>query len=159
RKTPCAVRIGGIASQTANRKKQGWGMLRNALGFSALPALGIALCLGCSGPASTPAKSAANQDHSQTNSRVDEADMTANKPPATWSADEVLRKLIDTYRAARTYQDQGIVRLAYRQAGQPVGQEWPVAVAFERPAKLSLVAYQATVKCDGKELKAQIKDD
>lgn len=39
-----------------------------------------------------------------------------------------------------------------------IPQEQPNAVAFERPDKLSLVAFQATLKSDGKELKAKIED-
>jgi hypothetical protein len=66
--------------------------------------------------------------------------------------------LLATYRGATSYEDHGVVRLAFRQAGEAMSQEWPVAVAFQRPDKLSLVAYQATVKCDGKELKARIDD-
>jgi len=80
------------------------------------------------------------------------------KAQADWSANEILAQLLATYRQAKTYQDQAVVRLAFRQAGQPVSQEWPAAVAFERPNKLSLVAYQASVKSDGKELKAKIDD-
>lgn len=81
------------------------------------------------------------------------------KPPAEWTASEILQQLLATYRQAQTYQDQGVVRLAYRRNGQPESEESPVAVAFERPGKLSLVAYQATVKSDGKELRARITDE
>jgi AhpC/TSA family len=80
------------------------------------------------------------------------------KPTAEWTASEILQQLLATYRQATTYQDQAVVRLEYRQGSQPVNQEWPAAVAFERPGKLSIVAYQATVKCDGRELKARIED-
>ena len=80
------------------------------------------------------------------------------KPAPEWTAREVLQRLLATYRQAKTYQDQGVVRLAYRQENQPVASEWPVAVAFERPGKLSLAAYQAVVKCDGQSLRARIED-
>src|SRR5436190_4216607 len=80
------------------------------------------------------------------------------KPPAEWTANEVLQQLLATYRQATTYKDNAVVRLAYRQGGQPVSEQQPTAVAFERPGKLSVVAYQVTVKCDGKELKARIDD-
>src|SRR5436190_21320344 len=85
---------------------------------------------------------------------------TVTKPPAEWTANEILQQLLAIYRQAATYQDNGIVHLSFRQSNQllaPPGQ--PAAVAFERPGKLSIVAYQATVKCDGKELKASIKDE
>jgi hypothetical protein len=81
------------------------------------------------------------------------------KPPVDWTANEILQQLLATYRQAKTYQDQGVVRLAYRQGSQPVSQEWPASVAFERPGKLSILAYQATVKSDGRELRARIEDE
>lgn len=80
------------------------------------------------------------------------------KPPADWTANEVLKRLLATYRQAKTYHDQAVVRLAFRQNGQALSQEQPNAVAYERPDKLSLVAFQATLKSDGKELKAKIED-
>jgi cytochrome oxidase Cu insertion factor (SCO1/SenC/PrrC family) len=81
-----------------------------------------------------------------------------SKPTADYTASEILKQLLATYRQAKTYQDQAVVRLSFRQGDQPVHEEFPAAVAFERPNKLSLVAYQATVKCDGKELRARIDD-
>jgi hypothetical protein len=81
-----------------------------------------------------------------------------NRPASEWTANEILQQLLTTYRHAKTYQDQGVVRLSFRQGGQPVSQELPAAVAFERPSKISVVAYQATVKCDGRELRAKIDD-
>ncbi len=81
------------------------------------------------------------------------------KPAADWTASEILQNLLAAYRQAKTYQDQGVVRLAYRQVNRPVFSEWPVAVAFERPGKLSLAAYQAVVKCDGQSLRARIEDE
>ncbi len=84
--------------------------------------------------------------------------VSATKPPADWSANEVLQQLLATYRQASTYQDKGVVRLSYRQNSQSAFEEQPTAVAFQRPGKLSIVAYQATVKCDGQELWAKIDD-
>jgi peroxiredoxin len=86
------------------------------------------------------------------------ATVKSAKAAADWSANEILAQLLTTYRQAKTYQDQAVVRLAFRENGQPVSQEWPTAVALVRPNKLSLVAYQAMVKIDGKELKAKIDD-
>src|SRR3954466_5779851 len=80
------------------------------------------------------------------------------KSAADLSASEVLKRLLATYRQAKTYRDNAVVRLAFRQNGQPVSQEQPFAVAYERPDKLSITAFQATVKCDGRELKARIED-
>lgn len=82
----------------------------------------------------------------------------ATTSPADRTANDILKRLLATYRQAKTYRDQAVVRLAFRQNGQSLSQEQPNAVAFERPDKLSLVAFQATLKSDGKELKAKIED-
>jgi AhpC/TSA family protein len=80
------------------------------------------------------------------------------KPTAEWTANEILQQLLTTYRQAKAYRDSGVVRLAFRRGGQPIAEDAPVSVTFERPGKLSIVAYQATVKCDGKELRARINE-
>src|SRR4051812_25852889 len=77
------------------------------------------------------------------------------KPPAEWTANEILKRLLANYRQAKTYRDNAVVRLAFRQTGQPVFQEQPFAVAYERPDKLSVAAFQATVKSNGTQLKAR----
>jgi hypothetical protein len=82
----------------------------------------------------------------------------STKPAAELSASEILRRLLANYRQAKSYRDSAVVRLAFRQNGQPVFQEQPFAVAYERPDKLSINAFQATVKCDGNQLKARIED-
>src|SRR6478672_3497586 len=65
------------------------------------------------------------------------------KRAAEWSANDILKRLLATYRQAKTYRDNAVVRLAFRQNGQPVSQEQPFAVAYERPDKLSITAFQA----------------
>jgi hypothetical protein len=120
-----------------------------------LPVSVLLLSVGCNRPAtpaSVPAQPAAGAGPS--------ASLAAKpvEPLGEWTANEILSHLLTTYRQAQTYQDQAVVRLAFRQGGQPQGQEWPTAVAFQRPGKLSIHAYQATVKCDGQELLARIED-
>jgi hypothetical protein len=78
---------------------------------------------------------------------------------APQSAGEILARLLQTYRSAQAYQDQGVVKLQFSQAGTRAGDEWPCAVQFVRPGKLSVVAFQATIKCDGRELRARIEDE
>jgi hypothetical protein len=80
------------------------------------------------------------------------------KSPAEWTANEILQQLLARYRQAKTYRDNAVVRLSFRRAGQQMAEEVPAAVALQRPDKLSIIAYQATVKCDGKELKARIDE-
>ena len=120
---------------------------------AAILALALSAC-GCWGPQSPPpAPPAASGGPAAA------IQPAVAKPAADRTASEILQQLLATYRQAKTYQDQGVVRLAYRRNGQPEAEESPVAVAFERPGKLSLVAYQATVKCDGRELRARIEDE
>jgi hypothetical protein len=89
------------------------------------------------------------------------------KPPAKSSAHaaaqqlgarEMLRKLLDTYRQAESYADDGVVLLKYEAEGRPYSETFPAAVKFARPNHLSLAAFQAIVKCDGKQLRAKIDD-
>jgi len=58
------------------------------------------------------------------------------QPPAEWTSNEILAQLLATYRDAKTYQDNAVVRLTFRQNGQPVSQDWPTSVAFERPNRI-----------------------
>src|SRR6267142_1042489 len=117
----------------------------------------LLLSAGCDKPRE-PASSAATTPVVGPKGEAVTAPRKLDKPPAEWTANEILQQLLATYRAAKTYRDQAVVRLSFRQGGQLVTQEQPTAVAFERPGKLSLVAYQATVKCDGRELRARIDD-
>jgi len=115
----------------------------------------IALLLaGCYNPPAPGPQAAAKATSIPTES----APAKPNKPAAEWTANEILQQLLTTYRTAKTYQDQAVVRLSFRRGGQLESQEQPTAVALERPGKLSVSAYQATIKCDGKELRARIDD-
>ncbi len=81
---------------------------------------------------------------------------TDKHPPST--ANELLQRLLATYRGASTYQDQASVKLQFRRAGELSSFNWPNSVAFERPNKLALNVYQAQVRIDGKEFQAAIED-
>src|SRR5690349_13193248 len=113
----------------------------------------LTLAAGCERPPTSPTQKA-----TATSNGVSKSTGSSNKPPADWTANEILAQLLRVYRVAKTYQDQGLVRLEFRQAGQPQRLSWPAEVAFERPGKLSLAAFQATVKCNGREIKARIDD-
>src|SRR6476620_5950572 len=89
------------------------------------------LAIGCTkGPPPAPSSTAQTAAASPPN-----ASATISKTPAQWTANEILQQLLATYRAAKTYQDEAVVRLSFRQAGHVVSQEQPSAVAFERPRK------------------------
>lgn len=115
--------------------------------------LGALLTAGCwKAPPTVPkAGSAATNGHPAAAEEVPSADgeLTAN---------QILQRLLKTYREAASYEDQAVVRLAFQQNGQPIADQWSSAVKFERPNRLSLVAFQATVKSDGKRLRATIDD-
>lgn len=83
----------------------------------------------------------------------------ASLPDASPSAGEVLRKLLRTYREAKSYSDEGQIVLRRRQDGELLENKWKAAVKFERPNRLFVEAYQVTVGCDGKELRGKIEDE
>lgn len=74
-------------------------------------------------------------------------------------ASDVLRLLLKTYREAKSYSDDGEVVLRFRQSGELIENKWKTAVRFERPNRLFVQAYQATLACDGKELRGRIEDE
>lgn len=126
--------------------------------------VGLVLALGCRprpaatepmppGETTAPSHIAGHGPAASLNGSVQPA------PLAQRTADEILRQLVARCRAARSYQDQGVIRLAYRQTGQPVRQEWPCSVLWRRPNRLLLRAYQATAWCDGQQMAALIRDE
>jgi hypothetical protein len=116
--------------------------------------LPLLLLAGCEKPPEAQPQTAAKADSNQSES----SPAKPSRPAADWTANEILQQLLATYRGAKTYEDQAIVRLSFRRSGTPESQKLPAAVAFERPSRLSIRAFQATVKCDGKELRARIDD-
>ncbi|MFN0017061.1 MAG: peroxiredoxin family protein [Pirellulaceae bacterium] len=114
-------------------------------------ALGLALMAtsGCGGNASpvTSDKSAADKE------------VIPSPPEARPAASEVLRKLLKTYREAKSYSDEGEVVLRRRQSGDVIENKWKSAIRFERPNRLFALAFQVTIGCDGKELRGRIEDE
>lgn len=87
-----------------------------------------------------------------------ESENADNAAAADLTANEILAKLLKTYRAAKTYSDNGLVTLRFQQDGQQFGEQSPCSVQFVRPNKLALHAFQAKVVCDGQKLQATIDD-
>jgi hypothetical protein len=110
------------------------------------------LLVGCGQPRPAPPA------NSKSTTATGAADAQAAPQPATNSPNELLQQLLATYRAAKTYQDQAVVKLAFKMNGQESMQDFPSAVAFERPHRLALDVYQAKVRIDGREFKAVIRD-
>jgi peroxiredoxin len=94
----------------------------------------------------------------QTAAKSDTKSAGASQPAADLTAQQILKRLLETYRGAKSYADEAVVRLHYVQQGQGVDQEWKSSVRLARPNKLALDAFQAVVRCDGRELRARIED-
>lgn len=123
-----------------------------------LGAFVIALLAGCYQPP-PPAPAPATNGNLTTPSATTLPPMPVpGKPASDLSASEILQQLLKTYREAKSYSDRGLVKLEFRQGGQLTGDQWPSQVQFVRPNQLSVVAFQATIKSDGKHLRAQITD-
>ncbi|ADB16632.1 hypothetical protein Psta_1958 [Pirellula staleyi DSM 6068] len=86
---------------------------------------------------------------------------TTNGSPAEspTSAAGILKQMMAVYRAAQGYSDDAIVRLRYKQQGEEYRDEWKSSVKFARPNKLAIEAFQASIRCDGKEWRAIITDE
>ncbi len=86
-----------------------------------------------------------------------QSDSPAATPPLS-EPEAILRRMIDTYRDARTYADQGVVRLRYRTDGQWTEDEGRLAVRFERPNRLLVRVYQLTLASDGQRWQIHVAD-
>lgn len=94
-----------------------------------------------------------DRDPPPTNASVDTAVTTAASP-----AEQVLQRMVNVYREAKSYHDEAVVRLKYRQHGQWFEDEGELSVSLVRPNKLQLRAYQLTLVSDGSRLHAVIAD-
>ena len=73
-------------------------------------------------------------------------------------ADGVLKDMAAAYKKASTYSDNGTVRLMAEGAMGRIDQSADFSLTFERPNKMHMDVYGATVVCDGKELYARVED-
>lgn len=74
------------------------------------------------------------------------------------TAMEVLQRMQQAYRQAKSYADNGRLIHQFRQGKERVHDQVDFSVAFVRPNKLRLHVYQATVVCNGQQLWATIGD-
>jgi AhpC/TSA family len=125
------------------------GSVRNQICLSVAFVLAMIGSSGCGGK---PATADADQPAAATTPE-------SAIPPSRPGASEVLRTLLKTYREARSYSDDGQVVLRFRNGGELIENKWRTAVKFERPNRLLVQAYQATIACDGKELRGRIEDE
>lgn len=80
-------------------------------------------------------------------------------PKDSLSALQILQRMITTYQAANSYQDQGILTLSYRYADEPRKDVSQAAVSWLKPNHLRLRAYQLSLTVDGDKLRARVADE
>ncbi len=73
-------------------------------------------------------------------------------------ARQVLETMVATYQKATSYTDNGILRLQAQVDNDKIDEPVPFAVTLVRPDKLFVEAYQALAVCEGKQMRALIKD-
>jgi hypothetical protein len=73
--------------------------------------------------------------------------------------EELLERMIRVYREAPVYSDRGEIVLSYRSGGSLRRDAAPLRVAFQRPGKLKMEAYQVRLAADGERLQARIQDE
>src|SRR5262249_19634835 len=84
---------------------------------------------------------------------------TTVAPASPLLADEIWDRTLAAYREAKTYRDNGSVRLTYKQSGEPVESTGEVSVRFARPNKIRINAYHVQLSCDEQNLRAKITDE
>jgi len=70
---------------------------------------------------------------------------------------EVFERMAAAYQSATSYADQGELRTLVQQNGEIKNQQAPFALAFERPDRLRLEAFQAKVLLDSEKLYAAVR--
>ncbi|HEV3025413.1 MAG TPA: redoxin domain-containing protein, partial [Pirellulales bacterium] len=100
----------------------------------------------CNG--STPSTS----DEAEAKTKVREQD----PPPKT--ADELLRRMVDAYHQAKSYEDRGRLRVRFERGQDHVDETLDFSVALVRPNKLRMHIYQAVVVCDGMDFHAALNE-
>ena len=73
-------------------------------------------------------------------------------------ARQILENMVATYQKATRYSDNGTLRLQAQVDNDKIDEPVPFAVTLVRPDKLYMEVYQAVVACDGREMRAFIKD-
>ena len=79
--------------------------------------------------------------------------------PAASPADparRVLEEMVAAYRKAKSYSDQGYVRLDMRVGGRDRDEKLPFSVAMVRPNQLRMDLYYASLVCDGRTLRGAV---
>lgn len=78
-------------------------------------------------------------------------------PPSTQSPEEILRAMVDAYRKAESYADNGKIVIRGMFNDQPVQSQMEYVTAWERPNKLRLICYEGSLVSDGEQLWAAVR--
>lgn len=70
-------------------------------------------------------------------------------PPSKETPEQILAAMVQAYRQARSYGDQGRIVMRGTYNGQPIENRTNYVTAFERPNKLRLICGEAVLICDG----------
>lgn len=114
--------------------------------------------LGCNKPEAKQPEKVEPVDESKPEGGQGEEKPGQNAAGADNPAMEILKKVAKAYRDAKTYSDQGTVRLMIDRPGKPIDDRADFSVVFERPSKLRLKSYQADVVADGAKIDAKIAE-
>ncbi|QGJ70924.1 Hypothetical protein PBC10988_26270 [Planctomycetales bacterium 10988] len=134
-------------AQVGGSKRQ---MMHGSLRMVACWALGSLFLIGCSSE-SAEFSEAENPDSKvkTTSQRV----LPVPETPTGPSAKSVLEKMVQAYRQASAYQDEGFILSQFQSNGQWVRQELaPFSVRFERPNRLWMIAHSAHVRTTNEQL-------
>ena len=82
----------------------------------------------------------------------------SGEEPQLKSAQEVLDAMVAAYQKAESYSDEGEIRLVAVLEDQKRDDPAPFSVAFVRPSKIGVRAYQAEVAIDGEQTLATLID-
>jgi len=82
----------------------------------------------------------------------------ADKQLTRHGADALLANMIDAYQDASSYHDQAELTVNYSENGEIKQSRAPLSVAFSRPGKIALNAYQVMIASDGQKIRTRVDD-
>jgi thiol-disulfide isomerase/thioredoxin len=138
---------------------------RSAGLVAAALSLGVMVCSGCSQseskavekPQFTQSSGGPVASSEQIPASTAQA-RSANGGPSANPARKILETMVATYQKATSYTDNGTLRLQAQVDNDKIDEPVPFAVTMVRPDKLFVEVYQALAICDGKQMRALIKD-
>ncbi|WP_460183437.1 redoxin domain-containing protein [Thermopirellula anaerolimosa] len=78
-------------------------------------------------------------------------------PPSTQTPEEILQAMVDAYRKANSYADNGKIIIRGWFNDQPVQSQMEYVTAWERPNRLRLICYEGSLVCNGEQFWATVR--